>query len=112
MESELSSRYNADQRLVIEEYWETIRFTRRTCKVADGVRDKEMTYWARFPVEIVIQALRIHISKYSNLREQYTRGIIRNLAREGSYGQGTKGKQGAKHERNARAADAFRSRFI
>lgn len=118
MTSELLNRYSMEQRRVINEYWETIRFTRRTCKVADGVREKELIYWSRFPVEIVVRALKIHIAKYPNLREQYTRGIIRNLAqeKEGGYAQGATrpragrepGESSGKRERNARAADAFR----
>lgn len=120
--AELLDRYSAAQLRVIDDYWDAMRFTRRAGKVSEGVREKEMTYWARFPADVVTQALQIHIDRHQNLREQYTRGIIRNLAREmegnnGHLGKGFAGKhevsqraggQPGKRERNARAADAFR----
>ena len=76
---ELLRRYTAEQKRVIEEYWISIRFTRKTCKISDGIRLNEMLYWSKFPTDKVIEALKIHIAKYPFHRESYTRGILRNV---------------------------------
>jgi len=89
MVGELIDRYNEDQRRVIDEYWEIIRlFTRKSGKVAGGVRRKELAYWAKFPQDIVVQALKIHMRKHRDKKEAYTRGIMREMARERGGGGG------------------------
>ena len=75
----LLARYTESQRNIINEYWETIRFTRKTCTVSDGIKRNELEYWSKFPTDKVIDALRIHIDKYPCHRENYTRGIMRNI---------------------------------
>ena len=72
-------RYSPAQRQVIEAYWETIRFTRSTGKISEGIKQREYEYWAKFEPSLVIRALSIHIEKYPNIKENYTRGILRNL---------------------------------
>lgn len=110
-------RYSDSDLKVIEEYWECIRYTRRSGTVAEGIVKREQTYWNRFPAEVVIKALKIHMEKYPTHREQYTRGIIRNLAAE-SEGQHESSRKNTgrnkpqiHRERNTRAADAFRANF-
>lgn len=75
----LLKRYTKEQIEFIGEYWDTIRFTRKTNKISDGIKKRELEYWDRFPPIIVIEAIRIHIENYPNIRENYTRGIIRNI---------------------------------
>lgn len=75
-------RYSAMQWTTIREYWEMIRFTRRTGKVAANIVAREMDYWERFDSEVVIEALKIHLARYQTKQEDYTRGIMRRLARE------------------------------
>ena len=75
-------RYSNEQLMLIREYWDTIRFTRKTGNVAYSIVQREMQYWERFPVEIVLEALDIHIRRYQTKREDYTRGIMRRLGRE------------------------------
>lgn len=65
-----------------ENYWRVLRRTRKSGRISQGVVEKEEAYWGRFPREVVEQALRIHISRYPDYKESYTRGIIRNLAKE------------------------------
>lgn len=85
MEHPLLERYTEEQRKVILGYWETIRWTRTTGKVAEGVKVKELEFWSKYPASIVIQALQIHIEKYHNIKEHYTHGIIRNLCKGQTY---------------------------
>lgn len=114
-------RYTPAQRQVIEAYWETIRFTRSTGKVSDGVKQREYEYWTKFEPEIVIEALGIHIEGYPTHREDYTRGIMRNRKRmkggathtkpERSHAvaaQTGKSGQGQGQKRDANAEEAFR----
>ncbi|ABB13994.1 replication protein [Carboxydothermus hydrogenoformans] len=75
-------RYTDEQLAIIRNYWETIRFTRKTAKIAPTVVAKEMDYWERFPVEIVMEALDIHLRKYQSKQEDYTAGIMRRLLKE------------------------------
>ncbi len=75
-------RYSNEQLTLIREYWEMIRFTRKTGNVAYSIVQREMQYWERFSVEIVLEALDIHMRRYQTKQEDYTRGIMRRLGRE------------------------------
>lgn len=77
-----ATRYTAEQRAIIREYWDTVRFTRRRGQVAPSIVKTELEYWERFPPDIVLEALNIHLTKYRNKREEYTRGIMRRLQEE------------------------------
>jgi len=77
---ELLNRYSEEQRLVIDKYWDCLSFTRKTGKISEGVKLTELRYWDKYDTDIVIKALEIHIEKYPNIKEHYTRGIIRNLS--------------------------------
>lgn len=65
-----------------ENYWRVLRRTRKSGRISQGIIEKEEAYWGQFPKEVVEQALRIHIERYPDHKENYTRGIIRNLAKE------------------------------
>ena len=75
-------RYTRRQYDLIRKYWDMIRFTRKSGKVAVSVIAREMDYWERFSPEIVEQALTIHIQRYQTKPEEYTRGIMRRLHKE------------------------------
>lgn len=75
-------RYSSEQLTVIRDYWETIRFTRKTGKVAPNIVARQMEYWERFPVDIVLEALEIHMRRYQTKQEDYTAGIMRRLVKE------------------------------
>jgi len=75
-------RYSSEQLTIIRDYWETIRFTRKTGKVASNIIARQMEYWERFPLDIVLEALEIHIRKYQTKQEDYTAGIMRRLVKE------------------------------
>ena len=77
-----ATRYTAEQRAIIREYWDTVRFTRRRGQVAPSIVKTELEYWERFPPDIVLEALNIHLTKCRNKREEYTRGIMRRLQEE------------------------------
>jgi hypothetical protein len=87
-------RYTSGQLTLIRKYWDTIRFTRRTGKIADSIVAREMEYWERFPVEIVLDSLDIHMRKYQSKREDYTSGIMRRMVLERKRG----GQPGGKHD--------------
>ncbi|WP_092474210.1 hypothetical protein [Desulfotruncus arcticus] len=112
----LLERYTPDQQKTIADYWDTIRFTRRSNRVSVGIKQKELEYWAKFDPEVVIKALKIHIEKYPHIRENYTRGILRNL-RGGSVHGGDhdsrKTAEAAKPsgKRDSRAEEAFKRRL-
>ena len=77
-----ATRYTAEQRAIIREYWDTVRFTRRRGEVAPSIVKTELEYWERFPPDIVLEALNIHMTKHRDKREEYTRGIMRRLQEE------------------------------
>lgn len=112
-------RYTPEQIKVIEQYWDTLRFTRKTGQIADGIKEREYEYWERFDPALVIEALTIHIRKYPNIRENYTRGILRNLkggASLGGSGKSINPKHGTAQntngtKRDERAEEAFRRRL-
>ena len=80
-------RYDDRQKAVIKKYFEVLADTRLTGKLSDGIKNREVKYWERFSVPVVIQALYIHIQKYPYAKETYTRGIMRNLEAQGYQGQ-------------------------
>lgn len=80
-------RYDDRQKEVIKKYFEVLADTRLTGKLSEGIRNREIKYWERFSVPVVIQALSIHIQKYPYAKETYTRGIMRNLEAQGYQGQ-------------------------
>ena len=80
-------RYDDRQKAVIKKYFEVIADTRLTGKLSEGIRNREIKYWERFSVPVVIQALSIHIQKYPYAKETYTRGIMRNLEAQGYQGK-------------------------
>lgn len=82
-------RYDDRQKAVIKKYFEVIADTRLTGKLSEGIKNREVKYWERFSVPVVIQALSIHIQKYPYAKETYTRGIMRNLEAQGYQGQVT-----------------------
>lgn len=78
----LREGYTDSQLVTVDIYFDLLRKTRKTRKIAESVINKEMEYWTRFSTDIVIEALKIHIRKYPGKKESYTRGIMRELARE------------------------------
>lgn len=80
-------RYDDQQQKIIKKYFEVIADTRLTGKLSESICNREVKYWERFSVLVVIHALEIHIQKYPSMRETYTRGIMRNLEAQGYQGQ-------------------------
>jgi hypothetical protein len=82
-------RFGGEQAAVIRDYWDAVRFTRKSGKIAGTVIAREMDYWERFSPGIVMAALKIHIRKCRGKDEKYTEGIMRRLEKErergGSY---------------------------
>lgn len=86
--AEYLTPYDQAQQAVIEEYWESICFTRKSGRISVNIIKNEMAYWQRFKPEHVIAGLQVHIKmllteKY-DYKERYTRGIIRNIANDPS----------------------------
>lgn len=78
----LIERYPVERRAEIDDYWSLMATTRKAGRVALSVKVREMTYWARYPPNIVLEALGIHRRRYHTKQEDYTRGIMRRLYRE------------------------------
>lgn len=64
-----------------ENYWRTVSRTRMSGRIAQGVKKKTEKSWERFDGDVIKEALRIHIDRYPNYKENYTIGIMRNLQR-------------------------------
>ncbi|MFF2886996.1 hypothetical protein [Paenibacillus sp. NPDC057967] len=113
-------RYSPEQQQVIDSYWDTIRFTRSTGKISNAIKQREQDYWSKYDPELVIRALNIHIEKYPNIKENYTRGILRNL-KGGSINAGDRGSlapatrpfqgKSSPGKRDTAAEEAFRRRL-
>jgi hypothetical protein len=81
--AESMARYDLAQQLVVEEYWATIRKTRKRGTLAESVKATMLDKWHKAPAATVIKAMQIHIAKHQGKREEYTSGIIRGLMQEG-----------------------------
>lgn len=82
---QLLERYDSEEKRIIFRYWNQVRWTRKNGKMAGNIVSTELDYWSRFKNSDVIKALKIHMEnpKYMKLRENYTRGILRNIAETG-----------------------------
>lgn len=90
------SRYDDAQRQTIKEYWDVIRKTRTSGKLAVNIIKTWMDKWVGFPANTVIQSMEIHIRKYPTRNEKYTHGIVRRLQNEqkrGAYGGNSSNRQ-------------------
>ncbi len=65
-----------------KEYWKVLARTRKSGRISQSVKDKTEERWEKFDEDVVMEALRIHISRYPDYKETYTRGIMRNLAQK------------------------------
>lgn len=76
------TRYPPDQRAVILRYWDSIKDTRATGKIANSVIESNMNYWEKFELDIVIESLEVHMMRHLGKKEDYTCGIMRGRADE------------------------------
>lgn len=70
-----------------ENYWKTISRTRKSKRISPNVKQRVEASWERFDDDVIRQALRIHVDRYPNYKENYTIGIMRNLQREKDSGK-------------------------
>lgn len=68
-----------DLKQLKEEYWKVLSRTRRSGRIAQSVKERVEAGWDRFDEDVVMEALRIHMSRYPGYKESYTVGIMRNL---------------------------------
>lgn len=73
-------RYNEEQKRWIERYFQLLRENRKSGKISQSILENEVKYWEKFSVSTVIRSLQIHIEKYPSMKENYTRGIMRNVS--------------------------------
>ena len=113
----LLDRYTVAELQVVEKYLDGLCRTRKSGKISDTVIVRQLEYFLKFDKNIVLRALNLHMEKYPMMKEEYTRGIIRNLAREAEDGRfcehdrGSKGATEGLAGRDRAAADAIRSRL-
>lgn len=62
-----------------EQYWRTVAGTRKSGRIAGSVKERVEKEWNRFDEDVVLEALRIHIDRYKDYKENYTIGIMRNI---------------------------------
>lgn len=62
-----------------EEYWKVLSHTRNSGRIAQSVKDRVEKNWERYDEDVIMEALRIHMSRYPGYRESYTVGIMRNI---------------------------------
>lgn len=62
-----------------EEYWKVLSRTRNSSRIAQSVKDRVEKNWERYDEDVIMEALRIHMSRYPGYRESYTVGIMRNI---------------------------------
>jgi len=63
-------------------YWDCIRETRTTGKIAQSVIFNTMTKWKKYDPVVVQYALKTHIEAHAGKEEKYTIGIMRGTTKE------------------------------
>lgn len=76
------TRYGLDAQALLRDYWELISQTRYAGNLPMSIVRREMQLWEQHPVDIVLAALDVHLRGHTGKREQYTRGIMRQMAVE------------------------------
>ncbi|APC48273.1 hypothetical protein BME96_08870 [Virgibacillus halodenitrificans] len=61
-------------------YWDVIRETRKTGKIAKSVIYNNMKKWRKYDRLVVEYALRAHVELHAGKKEEYTIGIMRNTS--------------------------------
>ncbi|WP_240456714.1 HNH endonuclease [Virgibacillus halodenitrificans] len=61
-------------------YWDVIRETRKTGKIAKSVIYNNMKKWKKYDRLVVEYALRAHVELHAGKKEEYTIGIMRNTS--------------------------------
>lgn len=75
---------------VKREYWKVLAHTRKSGRISRGVVEKTEEKWSAYDEDIIVEALRIHMSRTPGYKENYTVGIMRNLQKAKDNGQGMK----------------------
>lgn len=65
-----------------KKYWDVIRETRKTGKVATSVIYNNMEKWKKYDPVVVEYALKAHVDSHAGKKEEYTVGIMRNTSPE------------------------------
>ena len=65
-----------------EQYWDVIRETRKSGKIAESVIYNTMKKWQKYHPSVIRYALKTHIEMHAGKREEYTLGIMRNTSKE------------------------------
>lgn len=80
----LRLRYDEIELKLIDSYFDILKWTRRSGKIAESVILKIYQEWEKFPKPKVMHALNLYISnpKYHDKRENYCYGIMRNSSAE------------------------------
>lgn len=68
-----------DLKQLKEEYWKVLSRTRNSGRIAQSVKDRVEKNWERYDEDVIMEALRIHMSRYPGYKETYTVGIMRNI---------------------------------
>lgn len=90
-QEQLLYRYSEPEREIIAEAFKALGSTRRSGKLSHGIRLAELNYWAQFEVWKVVEAIRIYLAKEYHLegkKEEYLRGIIRDMKPQTRKGNG------------------------
>lgn len=61
-----------------KQYWDVIRETRATGKIAESVIYKNMKMWEKYDPVVIQYALKTHIEMHKGKKENYTLGIMRH----------------------------------
>lgn len=77
-------RYNAEQLKFIDQFFNILKYTRKSCKMADSVILKIYQSWNKHEVQKVIYGIGVYINNSSlhDKNEKYVLGIIRNSTTE------------------------------
>jgi len=65
-----------------KDYWNIIRETRKTGKIAESVIYNNMNKWKKYDTAVIEYALKEHVKNHKGKREEYTLGIMRNTTKE------------------------------
>lgn len=76
------TRYREGFAAVTKQYWEVIKETRTTKKVAKSVILRNMAVWEKYEPTVVEYALKKHMQDHKGMKEEYTVGIMRNTTAE------------------------------
>lgn len=96
------------------EYWKVVARTRKSGRISPSVKEKIERLWGDYDEDVVLEALKAHMSRSPSYGERYTLGIMRNMQKAKRDGKvvGNKGNKFNEFEQQSYDMDQLEKELL